>query len=457
MLWDLTEKELKNTLRDKKIIITSVLMPLIIFGVMGAIYGFAFGRAGKAVKESVSRIRREGTILICSGDRGLFTDLLAKFSHGFAHNVTVVYGCGLNDVLSLLSKGNPALAVYVPEGASANLSNLKPIQVYVYARTNKASFTSSLTINSLMSSYVSSLTSSIRTQILISKGLPPSAIISPVRADERVVFRGTVTKPGMLSELSGSLIMFAFAPLIVVSMALGQAASSMAVENEEKTLEVLLSLPISRFKLVLSKLMGSVVIVFLSTLSFAAGLGIYGYSIYYATASFSSEGVGSPGSQGVLNGSLISNLVSPWFAATLIAGTFLSLLGVASLGILLGSLAPDVRTSSTLVGQLSLLVIIPGFILVFLDFSSLGLVGQLVMLAFSPFVAPILILKGFLENLPWVTPAALAWSLAFAGFLIYLSSKLLDSERLLTLQHKLLRRRLRGWGMLGRRRHEGMP
>ena len=442
MLWDLTKKELKNTLRDKKIIITSVLMPLIIFGVMGLVYGFAFSKAGHEVKESVLRIRKEGIIVICSMDSGPFTNLVANFSRSIAHEVRVIHGCTESRIPELLNKENITLAVYVPEGASENLTELKPINVGVYSRTDKASFTSSMTINSIMNAYTTSLTSYVRTKILASKGLPPSEVISPVRAEERVFFRGAITEPSTLSELSGSLIMFAFAPLIVVSMALGQAASSMAVENEEKTLEVLLSLPIPRIKIVLGKLMGSLVIVLLSTISFAAGLAIYGYSILYATTSTLSN-AGPTQTQPMLTPSVMTNLINLWFATTLIAGTFISLLGVASLGILLGSLAPDVRTSSTLVGQLSFLVIIPGFLLVFLDLSTLGPVGQSVMIALSPFVAPILILKAYLENIPWVTPATLAWSLTFAATLLYTSSKLLNSERLLTLQHKLLHRKLK--------------
>ncbi len=442
MLWDLTKKELRNTLRDKKIIITSVLMPLIIFGVMGLVYGFAFSKAGHEVKESVSRIREEGTIVVCSMDSGLFTNLVVNFSKSLAHEVRVIYGCTESRIPGLLAKENITLAVYVPEGASENLTELKPVKVGVYARTDKASFTSSMTLNSLMSAYTTSLTSYVRTKILASKGLQPSEVISPVRAEEKVFFRGAITEPNTLSELSGSLIMFAFAPLIVVSMALGQAASSMAVENEEKTLEVLLSLPISRIKIVLGKLMGSLVVVLLSTISFGAGLAIYGYSILYSTTSTLSY-AGATETQPVLTASVMTNLINPWFVVTLIAGTFISLLGVASLGILLGSLAPDVRTSSTLVGQLSFLVIIPGFLLVFLDLSTLGPAGQAIMIALSPFVAPILILKAYLENIPWVTPATLLWSLAFAGTLLYTSSKLLNSERLLTLQHKLLHRKLK--------------
>ncbi len=436
MLRELISKELKNTLRDRKTLLTTVLMPLIIFGLMGVIYGFAFGKAAETVKETVSGLKQHASLYVCDLDRGEFSKLLLNFTARFGKEVVVSNKCSVKDLKEVINEGNYTLGVYVPPTASESLLNMKPVSLMVVTKTSKVSFSSSMAVEAVLSTFVSSLNQYIRAAIVTSKGLNPSLVISPVVPDEKVVFKGELLPPSVLTSVASSFMMFAFAPLIVVSMALGQAASSMAVENEEKTLEVLLSLPIPRSKIITAKLVGTMVLVLLSTISFAAGAGIYAYSLTSAM-----RGLSSGSSEGsFMSLSAFGKIVPPGAVGVMFLATFLSLTAVASLGLLLGSLSPDVRTSSTFIGQLSFLVMIPGLILVFIDLSSLGPSGQAFMVAFSPFIAPVLILKAYLEGLEWVVPVTIVWSAVFTVALVIASAKLLNSERLLTLQYSFMRR-----------------
>ncbi len=452
MLKDLIVKELKNTLRDKKVLITSILMPVLIFGIMGVIYGFAFGKAAQTVKESVTGLKENAVIYVCDEDTGVFSKLFLNFTSNYAHRAVVVRACSFKDVIQALSEGNYSLAVYIPSNASEDLQELRPIPIKVLIKTDKVSFSSSMALMGILNAFTSGLNSFIRTYIVASRGLNPRVVMSPVIPYAGVIFRGALIPPELLNSLSSSFFLFAFAPLVVISMALGQAASSMAVENEEKTLEVLLSLPIPRYKIVAAKLVGTMVVVILATLSFAAGSGIYAYSLFTSMNSLTSSMSNTSGGSGMFSLNALTSLIDPFTVGALILSTFLSLTAVASLGLLLGSLTPDVRTSSTFVGQLSFLVMIPGFILAFVDLSSLGSSGVALMIALSPFIAPILVLKAYMENLPWITTATLVWTAGFTLLLVYLSSKLIDSERLLTLQHAFMRRRLKASKLFQRKR-----
>ncbi|MCD6324336.1 MAG: ABC transporter permease [Desulfurococcales archaeon] len=436
MLKELVGKELKNTLRDRKTLLTTILMPLLIFGVMGVIYGFAFGKAAQTVKQTVTGLKEHATLYVCDADRGEFSELLLNFTRKFGKEVVVSKECSVSTVKEELIKGNYTLGVYVPPEASDLLREMKPVNITVITKANRVSFSSSMAVETVLSAFVNSLNSYIRAVLVVSRGLNPQIVISPVIADEKVVFKGELLPPNVLTSVASSFMMFAFAPLIVVSMALGQAASSMAVENEEKTLEVLLSLPIPRSKIVTAKLVGTMVLVLFSTLSFAAGAGIYAYSLTTALSGLAS----GSSSEGFISLSAFGRIINPTAVGLMLLATFLSLTAVASLGLLLGSLSPDVRTSSTFIGQLSFLVMIPGLILVFIDLSSLGPSGQAFMVALSPFIAPVLILKAHLEGMEWVVPVTIGWSAIFTTALIFASAKLLNSERLLTLQHTFMRR-----------------
>ena len=179
------------------------------------------------------------------------------------------------------------------------------------------------------------------------------------------------------------------------------------------------------------------VLVTLSTISFVIGFIIY---ISAIGSGISMMATGEGGFMDV-GGDLITSVLNLQVLAGVGIATFLSLTAVASLGILLGSLAPDTRTASSYIGQLSFLIIIPGFILTFLDLSSFNEIGQALMVAVSPFIAPVLLVKAYFEGLYYLIPATMIWALAFSLIMILVASKLLNSEKLLSLQYWFLTRK----------------
>ncbi len=437
-LGELVTKEIKNTLRDKKIIITVILMPLVIFAVMGFVYNYGITQTMREVTEK----SKEAKVLICDLDSGNYSSLVIKFAKTFAKEVNVIHEYSPTAVRKLLELGNYTFAIIIPSGFSENISKLVPATVKVETAIRGISMTS-MAAASIISGFAQALNSYIRAYVAALRGISPTFVSSPVVPNLAILFKGVEISPSALSALATSAMLMGFAPLIVVSTALGVASSSMAVENEEKTLEILLTLPIPRFKIVLSKLLGTLVLVVLATISYMGGFMIYMSLLF--------KGIGSTGELGEVAGStsVATSAINiftmdPSLIAFVGISTFLSLISVASLGVLLGSIVPDVRTSQTYIGQLAILVIIPGLILSFIDLSSLSTSALAVMVAISPFISPILVLKAHLEGLMWVGPAAIAWCLIFSAIMLYITSKLINSERLLTLQFKLLTRKVRG-------------
>ena len=443
MMSELVKKEILTTLRDKKVIISTIVMPIIIFTVMGAIYGFAFS----SVAQRAKHVATHAHVLVCDMDKGPVGAYVVQYARSHSSATFIKNRCTLHEVAEGLSSNRYDLVVIVPKGASANFTSGKPVLVKVFVKATGISVASNIGV-SLANAFIDGVNDFLRSLILKSAGLNPGFTVNPVRGYAMVLFRGRFVPPQALASLFMVSFTFVMAPLIVIMTALGFASTSMAVENEEKTLEVLLSLPIPRVKIVLSKLAGTLVVAALATASFTVGMLIYTSMIFSAvTTSMGNAGSSASGSTvsaapHALNSAALA-LLGMNTLLIMVVGTFLSLLAVASLGLLLGSFAPSVRASSTFAGQLSLLVMIPGLLLMFLSLSSLGPVGVGALIVLSPFITPIVAMKAYIEGITWVVPASLGWSVAFSIIMILIAAKLLDSERLLNIQYSLLSGRAR--------------
>ncbi len=444
MMSELVKKEIMTTLRDKKVIISSIIMPIIIFTVMGAIYSFAFS----AVAQQAKHVATHAQILVCDMDKGPVGAYIVQYARNHSSITFIKNQCTLREIAEGLSSNKYDLAIIVPKKASANFTSGKPVLVKVFTKTAGVSMASSIGM-SLANAFLDGINDFLRSLIIKSAGLNPEFTVNPVKGYTMVLFRGRFVPPQALTSLFMVSFTFIMAPLIVIVTALGFASTSMATENEEKTLEVLLSLPIPRVKIVLSKLAGTLVVAALSTASFTIGMLVYTSMVFGAvTTSVGNVSSSTASATPQTFNSASLTLLGTNALLIMVVGTFLSLLAVTSLGLLLGSLAPSVRASSTLTSQLSILVMIPGLLLMFLSLPSLGPVGIGVLVALSPFITPIVAMKAYIEGVTWAVPASLGWSVVFSIMMILIAAKLLDSERLLNIQYSLLsrgtRRRRRG-------------
>jgi len=429
MLKDLVMKELKVTLKDLRIVFSVIVMPLIIFLVMGTIMNFAF-KVGEEAAKGVGQL-----VIVIDRDRGRYSKITVDSIKGLGHNVL------------LLREGEPtalfreytkvALIVEIPEGFSDSMTEGKTAVIIMHLNMKGLSMTgySVYGIASNIGGYLSKVFSTI---LMKERGIKETEfVLNPLRSEFRAYLAGRKAPSaiiGMLGFLTSGLLI---APLIMITTAIGVSASLIAMENEERTLEVLLTLPISRAKILLAKLIGVLVLVILATISFMTGF------VYYMSTPMSYMKGGIPTEPSGIKIEVVASLMGYHNLILMGLSTFLSLVAVSALGILLGSLFPDVRTAQSYIGSLSFIVFIPGMILMFIDLSSVPLSSQIALLLASPFISPILVLKAAIEGINWIPYASVGWALIFTAIMIVISAKLLSSERILTLQFSIKMRRLR--------------
>ncbi len=427
MLKELIIKDVKNTLRDLKVVVGAIILPFIMFSIMGIAISAG---AGQMVQEVTERVKAVN-LIVCDNDASNYSSLYVGFLKNLTSSVIYRTDCVLPPE-ELLDQGFD-LVVVIPKGFGENISKEEPASVEAYTKVSGVSMTAVSFVAAIVG-VVRSAANMLSSHLLMQAGVRPEFAFNPLRIESLVMMRGELVDLRVLESIASSMFLLIFAPLVVVSSALGMAATSMAKENEEKTMEVLLTLPVPRIHIVLSKLVGTMILVALSTISFMGGFAVYIGSIMAMasvpeTTESAAPGFGTMG------------FIDPVLLVLFGAVIFISLTAVAALGILLGSIAPDSRAVGTYIGPVSMVVIIPAFILMFVDLSSLSPAGQAALLLTSPFTAAVIVVKAWFEGAYIFIAASIGVSLAFVAVLLYLSSALLGSEKLLSLQYRLQRMR----------------
>ncbi len=415
MLKRLIVKEVKDLIRDRKILFGMIILPLIIYGVMGIVVSETTKYSIQQVKEAVSTGMK---LAVVDYDKSTYSKLLIEYLKRMNTTIDIVNRGNINVTRLLASKDYIGVLV-IPQGFSKNISMGIQGSVEVYVRLSDISIASLGIANAVIglvngfAEYLSSILISNTTT------LPPSFVMNPIEVQGNIIIGKVVYSLSYISAMYSQMFMLPLAPMIVMIYAASIAATSIGVEKEEKTLEVLLTLPISRKSIALAKLTGSIIIALAASISTMAGFYLYMKSITeVSTSSQSSVGTNVFGVIGI--GGLIV------YALTV----FLTVMVVSTLGLYLGSFGENVRSAQSVVGYLWLVVFIPLYASMFIDFSLTPLP---VVLAISmiPFTSPLVALKSFIVGNYTYLVVNIVATIALLILLVFLVSRRFEGEKLL--------------------------
>ncbi|MCS7108373.1 MAG: ABC transporter permease [Sulfolobales archaeon] len=427
MLIELIKKEFKDLVRDPRIwlpfIISALILPF-----MGLILSLG-------VRESVAGITSPSNILISDLDNTELTDYVVRGlkALGLASSVEVVKVPEIASLTELALSKNYEVIVVFSEGFTANIKGGVRPNITAVDVVKSISFVPSLkstliaaAINELLSDYLlRSYGVNLSSQFIKS---PASVTTLTYLVTRNQTLPGT---SAIFAQLSITSFMLPIAFMIITLGVLQMAATSTAVENEEKTLEVLLTLPISRFKILLGKLLGSFSVALLGSALNIAGFLLYFYifSVGFSTSLGSGTEFIAP--------TLI--LITPESVLYLAVSLVLASFAMATLGVTIGVLSSDVRIATTVSGPASMFVIIPSYYVMFTDISKLSPTVKSLLYA-VPFTQPMVMSKELMLSQPdKLMPVWLASSLAFSITLIVLTSKVLTFEKLIKVQRLVSR------------------
>lgn len=417
MLRRLVVKEIKDLLRDRKILFGMIFMPLIIYIAMGAFFGTITKYSVGQVRETLSAGIRLAVIDL---DKNVYSRMLIDYLRKVNATITL-FDESINPI-KLLKTDKYMGVVIVPRGFSDNISVGIPGHIEIYVRLGDISVTS-FSLANVIAGIVSGFEDHLSSLIISnSTRLPPKFVTNPINVESTVVIANRAYPMASIGAFYGQLFMLPIAPMIVMVYAASIAATSIGVEKEEKTLEVLLTLPIRRRTIALAKLSGTLIIALMASLSTMIGFYFYLRGIYSGIEYDGDSGVGE-----------VTNIVGIIGASGLVMyalSVFMTVMLTSTIGLYLGSYGEDVRGAQSMVGLIWMAVFLPLYAAMFIDFKLSPL---LVTLAVSliPFTSPLITLKSAITNNILYGALSLTSTIATWLLMVYLLSKRFEGEKLL--------------------------
>jgi len=365
---NITKKEIKELLTP------ATILPIIFIALL-------FGTMGGAISGIEEEIREPPIIGVISEDTGSFATIATSILNDYA-NVTF-NSSDIGDKqhgLDYINQEEGVALIVIRQNFTANILAGSPGEIEVYWLMRGAGI-----LDTVSSTAVEQIIATINTNLsreLIQGNASVNAtiVLAPTMRNETTYFKGRELpglSPGAIAGMLTS--QSTFIPIImmmIIIMAGSLIISSMALEKENKTLETLLTLPVKRVSIVAGKIAASAVIGLLLAAIYMVGMSYYLQSLQMSAG---------------LNLADFNLVLSATDFLLIGVSLFITLIAALSLCMLLGTFAKNYKSAQTLTFPITLLALIPMFIIMFKDFDTLpvALKGLLFAIPFShPMMAP---------------------------------------------------------------------
>jgi len=349
-------------------------MPIIIFPVMGG--------AIRISQESVQRAVVGASFAVYTDDEGFVTEAFLEYLYR-NNTVVPIEAASLEDALRQFQETDSNALIYIPRGYNDNLTQSMRGELRVYAnlrKLNMAETQSTNIVSSLINVYNYYFSISKIRRLLEQTGGTgaPEAIRSPISIRYASILKGTVLDippTSIISLVMSQSIMLPIMVMMMVMFAIQMAATSIALEKEQKTLETLMTLPVSRLTVLAGKLSGSMVI-------------------------------------------------------------FVTLVSALAMALSIAVFADNVRSAQSFTGILITPIMIPAIILMFSDIDMLPQAVQWILLVI-PYTHSIIATKAAFLGDYFVVIRSIAFISVWTFVVLYVAAKIFSTERIITARFTL--------------------
>jgi len=425
-LFNIIVKEVKELVRDPKILLPMIIIPLIMFPLMG----FAIQFSMEAAEEGMGEI----SVAVMDLDGGPVAESLRINLTDWNAKIVQLDDPNLTKAFNYVQESNLTGLIVIPSGFSQNITEGGTSELEVYTPFRGGSIiesTSSSAVSALLSFFENNL---VDQRIDEKFTESPTTVLNPIDLSEKSIIKGKGVdiNPTVLFGLviSQSTIMpVGIMMLLIFAMQL--AATAVASEKEEKTLETLLTLPINRFMILAGKLTGSILVAIVGAIAYLIGFSYYMNSF----TGMIPTGVGVD---------LASIGLAPTLLSYVLLGLslFMALLSALALAMSLSVFAEDVRGAQALVGPLSILLVFPMIFTMFTDITALPFPLSIILLAI-PFTHPLLASNVAFTGNYLLAIGGIIYMAIFTVGVLYVAARLFGTEKILTAKLKFRRFSLR--------------
>ncbi len=381
MLRALAEKEIKDLIRDPRIWIP-VLIGFLILPIIGVIQNISMSTQ---ISQGYARqISAEVAVL---GSQSIARDFLEILKASM-----MIYNISYIDRGNAFPREADALIV-INASSIENLARGGRVEAYIFYKTELASFSIGQGIlYRIQQAIIDASRIYVARMENLTSILPTLIYPSILYSTQYIQGRNTVIVSSDANQvliLALILIMVPLIFLMITIFILQYSSVSMAVENEEKTLEVLLSMPIPRRDIILAKLAASGFIGALSLAGLGLGLLLYTEMLTSSIGSFKSlnpnisqglapQYIGVPPQiihmylQGVKIQSIYDLIsLSPQTIVVIVIYALEAIFMAGIIGMVIGGASSDVRMAITVSGSITPALVILWLAMEFIDPSSL--------------------------------------------------------------------------------------
>lgn len=409
-------------------------MPIIIFPVMGG--------AIRISQESVQKAIVGASFAVYTDDEGFVTEAFLEYLYR-DNTVVPIEAASLEDALRQFQETDSNALIHIPRGYNDNLTQSMKGELRVYANLRKLNMAETQSTN-----VVSSLINIFNYRFSINKierlleqtgGLgTPEAIRSPISIRYASILKGTVLDippTSIISLVMSQSIMLPIMVIMMVMFAIQMAATSIALEKEQKTLETLMTLPVSRLTVLAGKLSGSIVIAIAGSVSYLIGFGYYMNSAFAFVPEATTMSIDE-----------VSVGLTPFGMLLVGVVIFVTLVSALAMALSIAVFADNVRSAQSLTGILITPIMIPAIILMFSDIDMLPPAVQWILLVI-PYTHSIIATKAAFLGDYFVVIRSIAFISVWTFAVLYVAAKIFSTERIITAQFsfgdlwKKLRRR----------------
>ena len=408
-VWQVARKELLSTVRDRRALASSILLPLLLIPLFTVGLPLLLTRALSGQGQERQKVGVIGTLPAA---------LRARLNTDSATEVGVLL-VPVSDPVKAVQDGTVQAVLKVTEPLPTRAGQ-RVATVQLYARLGNLKAESGVIgkVRGVLNAYNSALVA----EGLKARGVPAS-FLTPVRVQTIDASRPQEAASGQLAFL---VPMFLLQFILAGSMA--TAIDSTAGEKERGTLEVLLVSPVRRAEVVVGKLLATSAAALTS-----AGFGLIGLLVSGVVSALLRGGAGNlaggVNSGGLGSGGLGGQLsVTPGGLAVLALMALSAALLLSALLIAVSIFARSYKEAQTYVTPITLLILLPAVALQFSDFIGRGPALYAVPVV-NAMVVILDIVKGVLNT--EMALLAVGVNLLFTGLLVLLAVRSFGREQVI--------------------------
>jgi ABC-type Na+ efflux pump permease subunit len=383
-------RELIDALRDRRTIVVAIILPIILIPVMLNLPLFFISPKQNPPNIAVAQLDPYA---------GNFTNLLNNIG-----NLKVSKISGSENLTRLVLENTYDVIVVIPANfTSLIIANKTATLDIIYDSTNQRSSIGLTFIQAIQAQYANAIVNDRLSRLHVDP-----AILNPVKLEPVSVRAVTPSQ-----AVAGYLIPY-FIGLLSLMAGASFATDTTAGEKERRTLEVFLTMPVTRMKIILGKYLGvfmlSLIGIFCQAVAVTIGFNIY-TSLYAEILGGTSQGL----NLSTLNLLTISGL------ALILSMTGNALLMTVSI------FAKSFKEAQQYTSAISIALVIPMLVVMYLPPATLN------QLIFLPLLGPVIIIRNAVFNIwaPDQLLTCLASSTAYLIVLIFAALKVFSREKVI--------------------------